>query len=109
MESNNRYELFLPRYSYLFYLPSNLNIIQNKNSTIEAIRTYFDPSLKDYNYEEISYGTDCRIYASDKEDPYANIRFAFFDMFAFAHAAGWFIKTLVVRDVKLIIFESVAF
>lgn len=37
------------------------------------------------------------------------MRFAFFDIFAFAHAAGWFIKTLVVRDPKIIIFESLAF
>lgn len=37
------------------------------------------------------------------------IRHSFFDLFAFAHATGWFIKTLVVRDPKIIFFQSVAF
>lgn len=30
-------------------------------------------------------------------------------MFAFAHAAGWFIKTLVVRDFKMVLFHSIVF
>jgi hypothetical protein len=30
-------------------------------------------------------------------------------LFAVAHAAGWFFKTLVCRDLKLVLFSSVAF
>ena len=40
---------------------------------------------------------------------FETLRYAFFDLFAFAHAAGWFVKTLVVRDPKIIIFQSALF
>jgi len=76
---------------------------------MHIIRTYFDPNLGSHNYQEVSYGQDCRIYAPEKEDPWGNVSHAFFDLFAIAHAAGWFFKTLVCRDLKLVLFSSVAF
>lgn len=76
---------------------------------ISIIHTYFDRDLERHNYEEVSYGTDCRLYAGDQEDPLANFKHTFFDIFAFAHAAGWLAKTLVARDLKLILMASVTF
>lgn len=90
--------------SYIFVIWYIIEFTQDKESTVGTIHTYFDRGLKNYKYDEISYGADCRIYAKEKEDPFGNVRFAFFDIFAFAHAAGWFIKTLVVRDVKIVLF-----
>lgn len=38
-------------------------IIQDKENVMNTIHTYFDRGLKNYNYQEVSYGADCRIYA----------------------------------------------
>lgn len=96
-------------HSHLLRIPGKKLITQDRNTTKTIIHTYFDRNLRNYNYEEVSYAADCRLYQPEQQDPLANIRYAFFDLFAFAHAAGWLIKTLVVRDPKIIFFQSVAF
>ena len=50
----------------------------------------------------MSYGQSCEI---DRSTLYHSC----FDLFALAHFLGWFFKTLICRDLKLIFFASVSF
>lgn len=50
---------------YFLYLVL-IEIIQNKESAVHIIKTYFDPNLGSHNYQEVSYAQDCRIYAPEK-------------------------------------------
>ena len=58
---------------------------------------------------ERDYGGTCRIYDKDKpEDPWHNV-WDKFDIFIFAHAFGYFCKTLIFRDWWLTTVISVMF
>ena len=50
----------------------------------------------------MSYGDDCSV-------SYGTLLHSCFDLFALAHFLGWFFKTLICRDVKLLLFSSVLF
>jgi hypothetical protein len=76
---------------------------------MELIVRHVDPSLKQMDYDEVSYAADCRMVNHESPTPYAAVYNAFFDIFALAHFAGWFSKTLVCRDLKLILFASASF
>jgi hypothetical protein len=69
---------------------------------MEIVREYVDPALKFIDYEETSYGQDCSITKN-------SLYHSCLDLFALAHFLGWFFKTLICRDVKLIFFASVSF
>jgi hypothetical protein len=75
---------------------------QTRDDTMRQITAYIDPSLAFVNYEEVSYASDCSL---SKE----TLLHSCFDLFALAHFLGWFVKTLICRDVKLIMFESILF
>jgi hypothetical protein len=57
----------------------------------------------------VSYAQDCRLVQPELANPYASLYHACFDLFALAHFLGWFFKTLICRDLKLIMFASVSF
>jgi phosphatidylserine synthase 2 len=59
---------------------------------------------------ERNYAVDCRVYTpEDPQSMFRNVRDAVRDEFFIAHAVGWLIKTLMLRDVKLALFCSVLF
>ncbi|GBG25300.1 Phosphatidylserine synthase 2 [Hondaea fermentalgiana] len=59
---------------------------------------------------EHSYGDDCRLYAADDpENPYKNIKNQLMDRFVIAHAAGYALKALILRDWALLWIVSVMF
>lgn len=68
-----------------------------------------DPSLGK-PLPERNYAVDCRVFTP--EDPvssFRNVRDAIKDEFFVAHAIGWLVKTLMLRDIKLALFCSVLF
>nr|CCC91488.1 putative phosphatidylserine synthase [Trypanosoma congolense IL3000] len=81
-----------------FLLPQNL----------ESLRKMFlayDPSLTRLP-EERGYAEDCRI--STSEDMFYFMRTTF-DVFIFAHISGYFVKTIIVRDWRLVTCMSISF
>jgi phosphatidylserine synthase 2 len=76
---------------------------------MELIVRHVDPTLKLMDYDEVSYAQDCRMVNHDSATPYASLYHACFDIFALAHFLGWFCKTLICRDLKLILFASASF
>jgi hypothetical protein len=81
----------------------------NRTSGIDFIKTYVDPSLKLINYEELSYASDCRLVSPESPNPFINVFNACYDIFALAHFLGWFAKTIICRDLKLIMLASISF
>lgn len=71
-----------------------------------------DPHRLGVPLEERDYAADCRIYTPEKgprlRDKFSNI-WESFDLFVFCHLAGWFVKAMVIRDAKLLWFNSLLF
>mmetsp|Transcript_35800 Transcript_35800/g.49021 ORF Transcript_35800/g.49021 Transcript_35800/m.49021 type:complete len:276 (-) Transcript_35800:97-924(-) len=56
------------------------------------------------------YADDCRLFTPDDEDSYfSNFRGAVFEQFALAHLLGWWMKTLIFRDMFVVTIMSVLF
>jgi phosphatidylserine synthase 2 len=94
---------------FRYGIPGINLLIETREQTMDFIVTHIDPSLKLMNYEEVSYAEDCRMVNHDSPNPYSALYNACFDIFALAHFGGWFFKTLICRDLKLIMIASVSF
>lgn len=78
---------------------------------LEGITSFlrlFDDSVGRPEHEH-SYGEDCRLYAADQPNPFQNIENQIFDRFVIAHAAGYALKALILRDWMLVWIVSVLF
>lgn len=85
----------------LYLLAVTFVLMQTPDEARQLLRV-LDPALGVIPEENFkSYASDCRIYASDKADPWENIRDSL-DAFVIAHALGWVCKALIVRDWALI-------
>ncbi|RNF22363.1 phosphatidyl serine synthase [Trypanosoma conorhini] len=74
-------------------------------TTVRAIMGLYDPALLEA-LPEGQYAVDCRISTPSK--PYLFFHTAF-DVFIIAHALGYFVKTLILRDWRLATCVSVGF
>ena len=77
LESSHWSLLFLLGRADVFNVPRNASLIQDRETTISVIETYFDRNLEHFHYNEASYATDCRIYTPDKDHPFINIMYCF--------------------------------
>ncbi|ESL11005.1 phosphatidyl serine synthase [Trypanosoma rangeli SC58] len=74
-------------------------------ATVRAIMGLYDPVLLNA-LPEGQYAVDCRI--STPSEPYLFFHTAF-DIFIIAHALGYFVKTLILRDWRLATSVSIGF
>lgn len=71
------------------------------SSRARSFLTFFDSSLG-VPLPERNYADDCRILTPDHPDsPIFNIQSCVIDVYMLAHLLGWWVKMIVVRDVKL--------
>ncbi|KAG5509457.1 hypothetical protein JKF63_06767 [Porcisia hertigi] len=73
--------------------------------TVRSIMGYYDESLL-RPLPERSYAADCRI--TTKEDPWLLFNTAM-DIFVLAHSLGYIVKTLVLRDWRMVMAVSLGF
>jgi len=91
---------------YLLFLVFLL--FQNAHDTRQLF-VYLDPSLG-IPLPERDYASDCRVWTPESNvSSMENIYNTFHDEFVPAHFIGWFLKTLMLRDVYLCTFLSVLF
>eukprot|EP00009_Paramoeba_aestuarina_P001114 CAMPEP_0201517318 /NCGR_PEP_ID=MMETSP0161_2-20130828/8452_1 /ASSEMBLY_ACC=CAM_ASM_000251 /TAXON_ID=180227 /ORGANISM="Neoparamoeba aestuarina, Strain SoJaBio B1-5/56/2" /LENGTH=205 /DNA_ID=CAMNT_0047914773 /DNA_START=56 /DNA_END=670 /DNA_ORIENTATION=+ len=56
------------------------------------------------------YAADCRLFTPDDEDSmFANFKATLFEGFALAHFLGWWMKTLIYRDIFMVTICSILF
>ena len=117
--------IFLPQgpiqspFSFIWQTAAGLNLFYililgflltvSHKQALEYLVSYVDPTLQVINYEEASYGDNCDLIAKPPHHPLKNIYDTAIDIFSVAHFGGWFLKTLICRDVKLVLFASVSF
>ena len=70
---------------------------------------WLDPKLG-VPLPERTYAADCRVFTPENPHSlFANLQDCVFDMYMAAHLIGWWIKMMIVRDVKLCWFLSIVF
>ena len=67
-----------------------------------------DPSLGK-PLPEREYAADCRIYTPELPCKFNNVKNVVLDEFMFLHLAGWWVRTVVCRDWRLALVNSVLF
>lgn len=83
------FSLYAMGCTYLFFLPVD---------EVRETLTFFDPALG-VPLPERSYAEDCRLYTPENPDSkFANLEDAIFDCHFVAHAMGWLVKMLIMRD-----------
>lgn len=84
-------------------------LMHSADSARRRVLPFFFPDLgvKPANLET-AYADDCRIYASENEDPFQAVKDTFFDIFTVAHLLGWVGKAMMLRDWRLLVILSVA-
>ena len=93
----------LTYFAILFFL-----LMQNTDD-IRRFLNWVDPALGK-PLPEKDYATDCRIYTPENPNSmFANLKGCVFDCFMLAHLIGWWMKMIIVRDVKLCWFLSILF
>lgn len=91
------------------YLSILVFILFQNIEDIRKILKILDPSLG-VPLPEKEYAEHCEVFTPDHHESYfANVKGNLFDMYIIAHSFGWWIKMLIVRDVKLCVFLSVFF
>jgi len=83
-------------------------LMQSPDSARRRVLPFLVPTLgnKPDNLET-AYANDCRLYASESDDPWKNVRDTFYDVFTIAHALGWVGKAILLRDWRLLVILSV--
>jgi phosphatidylserine synthase 2 len=94
-------------FSMVYLMVLIVFVFLSKEQTQWLLRTFFDSSLG-VPLPEKSYAGDCRLYIPNSSQPFKNIQDTL-DIFVLAHVIGWFVKTLICRDLKLVLFQSVVF
>jgi phosphatidylserine synthase 2 len=65
------------------------------------LMSYLDPRLG-VPLPEKDYASDCRVFTpEDSESLFRNIKDVFWDCYIPAHFLGWYVKMLIIRDVRL--------
>jgi phosphatidylserine synthase 2 len=89
----------------IIYLVWTIFLLFQDLSTVKMIAALYDPRLKEPLPEQ-SYAEDCRL--GTPEDPWKFVH-TITDVFLLAHAAGYWAKTLVLRDWRLVTAVSIGF
>jgi phosphatidylserine synthase 2 len=89
----------------LLYLVSVVFFLFQDLDTVRAIFTFYDASLAQ-PLPERSYATDCRM--STEEEPH-KFYHTVADVFLVAHLGGYWMKTLVLRDWRIVTAVSLGF
>eukprot|EP00727_Mastigamoeba_balamuthi_P005744 m51a1_g179 hypothetical protein (441) ;mRNA; r:591800-593862 len=92
----------------LYMLALTFLLFQNVDDARQMM-TFLDPALGK-PLPERDYAVNCQFYTPD--DPESNFRYvrdAIKDEFFIAHAVGWLMKMLLMRDVRLTLFASALF
>ena len=92
----------------LVYLAAITFLLFQKKEQARYLLSYIDPELG-VPLPEKSYGENCEL--STDTFPYINLKNIYdnIDFYVFAHLFGWFVKTLIVRDVRICWFLSISF
>lgn len=94
--------------SYVYLALLIFMLFQNLEDARKLLKI-LDPNLG-VPLPEKEYAKNCEIFTPEHPDSYfANVKGNLFDMYILAHSLGWWIKMLIVRDVKLCLFLSVFF
>lgn len=89
--------------AFLVYLA--FQTVQDARKTL----AWLDPSLG-VPLPEKTYAADCRVFTPENPHSlFANLEDCIFDTYMAAHLIGWWIKMMIVRDVKLCWFLSILF
>eukprot|EP01029_Cantina_marsupialis_P029103 TRINITY_DN779800_c0_g1_i1.p1 TRINITY_DN779800_c0_g1~~TRINITY_DN779800_c0_g1_i1.p1 ORF type:complete len:460 (-),score=88.96 TRINITY_DN779800_c0_g1_i1:204-1583(-) len=94
----------------ILYACIMLFFLTQSATDVRGYMKLIDPELGEPLIER-EYGDDCRLYTPDIEEghPFGPIRTNIFDFFIFAHAAGFWGKSLILRNVVLMWVFSVFF
>mmetsp|Transcript_827 Transcript_827/g.1823 ORF Transcript_827/g.1823 Transcript_827/m.1823 type:complete len:408 (+) Transcript_827:1813-3036(+) len=77
--------------------------------TARHLLSYLDPRLGK-PLPEKDYATDCRVLTpEDPDSMFSNIKDVFLDLYIPAHFLGWYVKMLIIRDVRLCWVISIIF
>eukprot|EP01080_Neovahlkampfia_damariscottae_P001051 gene1051-10570_t len=83
-------------------------LFQTRDDTRQFLK-YFYPNLG-VPLEEKSYANDCRLYTPENPNSiFFNFKNTLWDEYAVAHAVGYILKALLVRDLKLLWCISIGF
>lgn len=94
-------------FTFVYLIALIVFLFLDKQQTQQVLSVVFDRSLG-VPLPEKSYAGDCRLYIPNSAEPFKNIQSSL-DIFIWAHLVGWFVKTLICRDLKLVLFQSVFF
>ena len=94
--------------SYVYLTLLIFVLFQNLNDTRLMIKV-LDPELGK-PLPEKEYAKNCEVWTPDHPHSlFANVAGNLFDFYVIAHTFGWWLKMLIVRDVKLCLFLSALF
>lgn len=91
------------------YLCGLIFLLFQPVSEIRSILSWISPDLG-VPQPERNYADDCRIYTpEDPHSSFAVVRATVLEVYSLAHVLGWFLKMIVIRDLKLCWFLSCFF